>query len=586
MCFVSRHPKSIAIFVILGALILLLAMGIVSKTDRAIAPPIYDPLGYIQKAHSISQSIHEGRIVNPLDADPTFRPPGFVPFSYPFGYSSKINSYLFWTTFSPIVLWLLALWLALKRQIHASSDSWTPLSICAGLLTLPMFYHFEMSPAFETVDLRWGMQDCLLASLAALAVSLMALSVQTRNITATVIAWLLSGYTLLVKPSGSLVMLIIAGIWFVEIFAARKSDASRKWKRSLSKYTVITGALGVVTYAIILSACMSSKYLSASNIAIASNASRILRILYSDSSSLRLGITYVGATIGWEWFVPLALLMLFGLGEAVVNVFRGSVSAANLKVFSGLIILFAACLWWVALAGMQVRYYFPFVLIVIVWLLPEALPSLRRLPVVARVLVSAYCFAIYASLIVMLLMNHSPIRLQQALGYNLSSGGYGNEVATAKRMIAEARATGKPMTIYSSMGWSVGVILSIDYLELINSGQPFAFQWIGPLDWIREPGIRFSDLTKVDYILQEKQTVSPLADSSTIGSYGEELRAYSIWVESLGKHDGVQKEDDGRLLALRIVDRNKLEESFRHFAARFVWRDIFVKNNPELFQGK
>ena len=176
--------------------------------------------------------------------------------------------------------------------------------------------------------------------------------------------------------------------------------------------------------------------------------------------------------------------------------------------------------------------------------------------------------------------------MQQEFGYNLSTGGYKEEVEIAHRMIAATRVTGKPMIVYSNMGWRVGVIYSVDYLVFIDTGQPFAFQWVGPVDWIRDPGIRFSDLMKADHFIEEKRLPGNLPDSSKVDSFAQECQAYNIWLESLRNNDGVEEEGNGNLVVFKVTDKEKLAKSFQRFAARFIWRDKFVKNNPELFYGK
>src|SRR5262245_15964650 len=131
------------------ALLVFLAIGIHRKTSQAIAPPIYDPLGYIQKGHSIWNQVSDRKLRNPLNAVPAFRPPGVVPFAFPFGYSPRFNSFLFWNTFSPIVLWVVALWLALRKQIQTTTDRWNGIALCVGLASLPLFYHFEINPVVD-----------------------------------------------------------------------------------------------------------------------------------------------------------------------------------------------------------------------------------------------------------------------------------------------------------------------------------------------------------------------------------------------------------------------------------------------------
>jgi hypothetical protein len=83
---------------------------------KRVAPPNYDPLGYIQKGHRLWSEIRSGQFTNPLNHPPVARPPGGVPFFFPTGYGD-FRSFLFWSVFSPVAIWALTLWLAVN--LHA-----------------------------------------------------------------------------------------------------------------------------------------------------------------------------------------------------------------------------------------------------------------------------------------------------------------------------------------------------------------------------------------------------------------------------------------------------------------------------------
>src|SRR2546428_1768528 len=127
---------------IMPALLLLavlgyVALGIYNRTSRAVAPPIYDPLGYIQKGYSVWKLVGEGKIGGLLNAEPPLRPPGCVPFSQPFGYAADFRPFLFWSTFSPLAIWVMALWLVLGSKARTIADRWSALALCGGLVSVP-----------------------------------------------------------------------------------------------------------------------------------------------------------------------------------------------------------------------------------------------------------------------------------------------------------------------------------------------------------------------------------------------------------------------------------------------------------------
>jgi len=89
---------------------MLIAIGILEKVSLVLAPPIYDPLGYIKKAKNVWASIQNGYFSNLLNIEPISRPPGSSLILYPFGFIDNFKNYLFRSTFIPILLWTAALY--------------------------------------------------------------------------------------------------------------------------------------------------------------------------------------------------------------------------------------------------------------------------------------------------------------------------------------------------------------------------------------------------------------------------------------------------------------------------------------------
>jgi hypothetical protein len=570
----------------LGLFVCLLAGGIHEKTRRAVAPPIYDPIGYIEKGHSIWQLIVHGPVTNPLNAAPALRPPGCVPFTYPFGYSPDVKRFLFWSTFSPIAVWILALGLGLGRQVNTPADLWSALALGVGLVSLPMFYHFEINMPIDQAWIgQWGLQDCLLAALAALAASLMTAGASTRHLGTTVAAWGVSAYTLLVKPSGLLVMLIVGWIWAVEMLLSARPAPGQPPPRGFKSYFWITAICGAAIYLLVSAACFFSDYLGTANLATGIKAQAILRLVYSDRTWMHAVWTYVRPTLGWPWAITFLLLLTAGLIRAAVQLVRRKLAATQGRLMAALMVLLVAGVWWIGFAGVEARYLFPFILIVVAWGLPEVMPLLRRLNPPTRSLIAVLCVVPTVLLIGMLWLRHPPAALQHALGYNLSTGGHGEVVTLAKAMIGESRASGKPIVIYSEADYTGGVIHAVDLLESINGQVPPALAWVRPIDWVRDPGIRFSDLKAVDYILQENTGPQQMpAERSSMATLGQEIAAYKLWLASLDESDGVKRLGNEQLIYLKITDKGKLADSFRKFVRRFVWRREFEHNNPELFR--
>ena len=67
--------------------LLLLGIGIHQKTNRAIAPPIYDAMAYYTKGAMVWTEWGMGRLVNPFNVGATVRPPGTMLLSSPLGFA-------------------------------------------------------------------------------------------------------------------------------------------------------------------------------------------------------------------------------------------------------------------------------------------------------------------------------------------------------------------------------------------------------------------------------------------------------------------------------------------------------------------
>jgi hypothetical protein len=76
-----------------------LGVTIRDHASRSIVPPVYDPLGYLHKGINFWRSIKDGQFVNPLNIEPTSRPPGTILISAPFGYPVDLHWFYFHSVF-------------------------------------------------------------------------------------------------------------------------------------------------------------------------------------------------------------------------------------------------------------------------------------------------------------------------------------------------------------------------------------------------------------------------------------------------------------------------------------------------------
>ncbi len=569
-------------------LLLLIGIGIQGKACRAIAPPIYDPLHYIEKGQRFFSEIRDDHFPNPLEVQPVFRPPGHIPFFFPTGYHG-IQTYLFWAMFSPLAVWLLALWVAFRPKLKGEVNDGISLSLCAGLAALPLFFHFEVNNKVSAVWVgQWGLVDTLCAAISALAAGLLVRGVRDRNLLLTSLGWGAAAYTAFIKPAGLIVMLAIGGIWLIEVLLQRTAgEVPVAPRRSLGRFVLVSALAGCAIYGACVALCLASSYLSRANLSMGSNATAYFRKVMAGRSLAQVLVPFIRPTFGWHWFVPLALAFGAGLIAAIRNFLKHRRHALLVRLISGALLLLAGCLWWLGFAGPEVRYCYPFILIVLVWLGPEILPSLQRVSLRVRRGFVTLCLWSPAALVVLLWMDAPSRTVQHALGVNLSSGGYAELVAEANRIIAETEATGRSPCVYLIEGGMLGkMVYAIDYLKAVENRRPPAIRWVNPTDWLREPGVRYADAEKSDYVYCRKVGWLVLPPGSKINDYRTELGVFGAWLQTLGTAQGVEPTNNGETRILKIVDRPKFQAAYQDFAAMYGHRPEFWKNNPELFPPK
>ena len=228
--------------------LLLLGIGIHQKTNRAIAPPIYDAMHYYTKGARVWTEWGMGRLVNPFNVGPTVRPPGTMLLSSPLGFSRNFRAFLFRSIYYPIVLFVVGFWLLAESRAYQPGQSWTNLTGALMLASLPMFYQFERNPAF-TSPYDWGYVDCFVAALAALATALLLVSVRRCSIRLATVGSLAGALTLLVKPVSLLLMPLFYFFWITELLIIHGPIFAR-WREDklLRNYSIWSATLLAVFF--------------------------------------------------------------------------------------------------------------------------------------------------------------------------------------------------------------------------------------------------------------------------------------------------------------------------------------------------
>src|SRR5262249_54227909 len=105
-------------------------------------PPTFDALTYFQKAKNCWENLYQLKLKNPLNVDPTFRPPGTILMSYPLGFDSDFHAFYFRSVYFPIICFVAAIYLAGYKRSLQHSTKWTLALFAICLSSLPTFYHF------------------------------------------------------------------------------------------------------------------------------------------------------------------------------------------------------------------------------------------------------------------------------------------------------------------------------------------------------------------------------------------------------------------------------------------------------------
>ena len=242
-------------------LIWLTAIGMLiwHRVCESPQPPFHDALSYLQKAKSFWDNVSQGWPHNPLNLVQAVRPPGTVLLSYPFGFSSDYRGFLFRSVFVPFLIWVIAILISClpNGKNVTLKSTWHSVFVVFILGPMPFFFQFECRA--ETS--YWGVMDGFLASLSALTVACSARSLLYKSWVWAVIAAAIAAFCPLVKPSGSIVLLLTTIFWsgnaLLSIFysdsKSRKSSI-RFWLSGTTVFLLFGGTISLM--------CLHSQYLS------------------------------------------------------------------------------------------------------------------------------------------------------------------------------------------------------------------------------------------------------------------------------------------------------------------------------------
>jgi hypothetical protein len=582
----SRPLECIRPRLFLFSILAIFCAATIHKATLAVAPPVYDAVSYYWKAISSLRALQAGDLAGLMAATPGSRPPGFLLLNGVFGIERDVfnfRGFLALNMILPVLLWALACWIAIPLRSQKPQLLWRKSIAVAALSLLPMFLQFEYNEKIQHAS-YWGLQDTILAATAALAIACLLRSLQTQRLWPCVAGFALAGFSILIKPSGALVMLSATGMWCAESFLRWifSRNALRRRKRLL--YFAKGIALGLLLQSAFLLPALFSPYLSKQIIqASLAGQAVVLEMMKAYSTAYLLG-NLMQTSIGSVW----ALVFLIALPVTAVALWRRPNLQTRLLVlrlvFGGLIFA-AATYWWLRMAGPVTRYMLPFVTIPIVLALPafwvawiHAAPK-KLAKGIAGLLCAIACFQ--ATLVAWPV----PVskKIQEAFGVSLGTGGHTDSVAASQFIVASSQNLEKPvMVLRSESHYSLGFIAAWILIKNLENGP--IFQDAAPFEWKFDNVLSKSQLLSADFIAMDKTKIQPLPRRGFhADSFAKEVLIFNSWLAALDEKAGVTRTKFGDIEVLRVLDRVKLGSAFNKLLSEhgYRWRAEFLQQNAD-----
>jgi hypothetical protein len=571
------------LILIVSIFLVVIGGGILKRTHMAVAPPIYDPIGYYARAQIVWSAVAKGDLPGILNGPMSVRPPGTVFVLYPFGFKPSVHRFLFRSTLAPILIWVLALSVPIISQVRRRSDALLGAAFIIGLATMPLFYQFELNETFTKVyeiGNQWGMVDSLQAAIAALAVSVLCLGIAKRSVKWCTIGWVIGAFSFFIKPSGLLVMTALTGVATAEflnlLFGPRSS------RRSTLEFAALVYLIGFSVFGVALWLAFGSQYMSREVIIQSIKGQQFVLALNKGRDLFGMLGLFVVPVFGSWWFWPGFVFGACVVFTTVRSVIKRQWSAVGVRLVTAALILVSAVCWWMFLAGQEHRYLFPFLLMVIAWFVPDVFRWIREFRPVAKGAVIGYCVVPAVLLGGMIWSERPPIVLQQMMGVNLTAGGRASEVNQGKWLLAESERLRRPLNLYLIGEFDVGVVEMIDWVNSVQKNNlPHRFVVRRPLNWIDTPGLRCEELVESDFLLLEAVPAERIAEPPVVSSWPEEVERFKQFAYSERGVDknGLELVSDGSVKLLRIADAGKFSESLCAWANSIHWTDDFRERN-------
>ena len=580
-----KQPKSIWPAIALLVVWLLVAGGLTWQRSReSVIPPIWDQRSYVQKADNFWKGIQKGERKNPLNIEPTVRPPGTILLTAPLGPLKDYRNFYFRSVMVPVVITVVAVFIA---GVGSTGMAWQSAAVALLVGSMPMFWQFESHSSNPIYG--WGLVDSFLASVAALAMACLLLAAMKSKPIWAVPALVAIALIPLIKPSGFLVAVMI-GIAWVAIGIRAIGHHPQGQKRGWIELSVISCMI-VITVGVIALLSKESAYFSAENMAFGNEALAQLRqqsLGYRDVVSNFFLVFSQG--IGILTIASIAAIAALATFHSKDKRFKVLDSFLSWPAkIGGLILIPSFMLCYQTTLFLQPRYLFPFIAIAFVMNVPILVNWCKR---AGKIGLASFMVIPFGLLIYLGSPSMAKVA-QMAGGYGLYIKHGKGEIQLAEKLTKEISETRKSTrtlfhndtTLNSSlMAFIAGYTYSLERLgkneTQINESIKTSVSWgkdpVTTIDSIYNSDILALDLT----VLKNKN-----ANNSQASSFSEERDLWMSWLVTTPRTGStVVVGKSPELLVMAVKDRELLEKQMRSFIASRTWRPEFVAaNQPKYY---
>jgi hypothetical protein len=548
------------------------------RSRESVLPPLWDQQTYVQKAEAIWTSISKGTGENPLNIEPSVRPPGTVLLTAPLGPLKDFRNFYFRSAFVPVVIMALSVFIA---GMGVTRQPWESALLALLAASMPMFWQFD----YGGPDYFWGLVDTFQASLGALAMaSLIVAAVNVKR------AWIFPALVALpllplIKPTGFLFGGIVSLAWLA--VAARYSSLHRRghvrgWTGIIGTGLAIVLVLGGVAFA-----SFNSKYFSSSNIEFGKVALEQLREEWFRDHASNGFTSLFSASVGLPVLIAVAVLGVMAFLKRLNG--KEIPFASKAQWMAGIamvVIIFGVAVTYHATLFRQARYFFPVIAIATILLAPIFVLWIRRAGSIAYIWLAVIPISL-------LLFLSSPKFNRLALnigGYGLETG-YGlGEINVANAFIERFRvANVRPPILFTTSDGLASYAFEtafITRLRKLGISELQASQSVTrPFNWESGGVVSIDSIYNADVLAIDRRT-SPHSTTQPM-TYAEELQAWKAWLEltpNLGSTEVVL--NSPTVVVLAVKDRASLERQMRAFMASRPWRPEFLAANGRSEYGR